>query len=152
VVTYLDIETTQTSTTTTYSDNLTTKVSFSNNLYTGLKNEEVRSLQKALRSLGLFNYPTDTGSYGKATREAVQLFQCKYNIICFGTVDTTGYGVFGPKTREKFSEVYGTQTIQTSKTQNIQTNQQSSTSQLERQRYSLLKKVEELARQLEGLK
>jgi len=39
-----------------------------------------------------------TGFYGNLTRAAVQRYQCAYNIICTGSVETTGYGRVGPKT------------------------------------------------------
>ena len=48
-----------------------------------------------------------TGYYGKLTFKAVQKFQCQYNIICSGTPETTGYGIAGPKTRNKINEIYG---------------------------------------------
>ncbi|MCG2694670.1 peptidoglycan-binding protein, partial [Candidatus Parcubacteria bacterium] len=81
------------------------------NLWSGLRNPEVVSLQQSLRELGLFDYPENTGYYGQATRQAVEKFQCQYDIICSGTPDTTGYGVFGPKTRLKFNEIFSSSSV-----------------------------------------
>ncbi len=41
----------------------------------GSEGEEVVQLQKKLRRLGYFTYPTNTGYYGESTREAVYRFQ-----------------------------------------------------------------------------
>jgi len=49
----------------------------------------------------------ETNYFGPATTKAVQKFQCKYNIVCSGTLKTTGYGNLGPKTRAKIKEVFG---------------------------------------------
>lgn len=48
---------------------------FEKNLKVGDDNEDVRQLQKVLRRLGYFSFPTDTGYYGQATRDAVYRFQ-----------------------------------------------------------------------------
>lgn len=48
---------------------------FSKDIEMGDDNEDVRQLQKRLRTLGYFNYPTDTGYYGNSTRTAVYAFQ-----------------------------------------------------------------------------
>lgn len=53
-----------------------------------------------------------TGYYGELTVKAVQKFQCKYNIVCAGAPETTGYGLAGPITREKLNELYAAE-IQT---------------------------------------
>ncbi|MCG2695023.1 hypothetical protein L6261_03005, partial [Candidatus Parcubacteria bacterium] len=34
-----------------------------------------------------------------------------YDIICSGTPDTTGYGVFGPMTRLKFNEIFSSSSV-----------------------------------------
>jgi len=39
-----------------------------------------------------------TGFFGILTQEAVQRFQCKYDVVCSGTPSTTGYGRVGPVT------------------------------------------------------
>jgi PKD repeat protein len=39
-----------------------------------------------------------TGYYGVLTEAAVRKFQCKNQIVCDGTPESTGYGVVGPRT------------------------------------------------------
>ena len=39
-----------------------------------------------------------TGFYGPLTQAAVERLQCRMGIVCGGTVATTGYGRFGPRT------------------------------------------------------
>ena len=46
-----------------------------------------------------------TGFYGELTAAAVQRFQCKQNIVCDGSVDTTGYGRVGPVTLAKIQSM-----------------------------------------------
>lgn len=53
-----------------------------------------------------------TGFYGPATVRAVQRFQKKYGLVDSGTPYTTGFGLAGPKTREKLNEVFGTPAVQ----------------------------------------
>ena len=74
----------------------------------GAQSEQVKILQQML-SQDKIIYPEGivTGYYGKLTVKAVQKFQCQYGIICAGTPETTGYGIAGPKTREKINSVYG---------------------------------------------
>lgn len=54
------------------------KYVFDKDMAVGDDNEDVRQLQKKLRMLGYFNFPTDTGYYGEATRTAVYRFQLDY--------------------------------------------------------------------------
>lgn len=42
------------------------------------ENEDVKQLQKRLRKLGYFSFPTDTGYYGEVTRDAVYAFQLNH--------------------------------------------------------------------------
>lgn len=49
----------------------------------------------------------ETTYYGALTKEAVEKFQAKYSIVSEGTPQTTGYGLVGPKTQAKLSEVFG---------------------------------------------
>jgi hypothetical protein len=37
----------------------------------------------------------------------IRQFQCAYDIVCGGTIETTGWGNLGPKTRAKIQEVFG---------------------------------------------
>lgn len=82
---------------------------FRNNLYLGLKDGEtggeVSKLQQFLKSRGDFLYPTITGFFGPATEEAVKRFQSRSSIISQGIAETTGYGVVGPQTGRKISEL-----------------------------------------------
>ena len=78
--------------------------------------EEVKKLQEFL-SHDKEIYPEGliTGYFGHLTREAVQRFQCKHNIICSGDEKTTGYGIVGPKTIAKLNGLtaVGNQTPET---------------------------------------
>ncbi|KKS42670.1 MAG: hypothetical protein UV05_C0038G0005, partial [candidate division CPR1 bacterium GW2011_GWA2_42_17] len=39
------------------------------------------------------------------TRKAVQRFQCKYGIVCYGDESTTGYGQVGHRTLQKLNQL-----------------------------------------------
>lgn len=39
----------------------------------------------------------------------IRQFQCAYNIVCSGSIATTGYGNLGPITRAKIEEIFGPQ-------------------------------------------
>ncbi|MCD6270731.1 hypothetical protein J7J23_03080, partial [bacterium] len=70
--------------------------------------KEVKALQELLsKDKDIYPQGITSGFYGKLTQQAVQRFQCKYRIVCYGTPYTTGYGTVGPKTREKLRQVYG---------------------------------------------
>ncbi|MBI2635484.1 MAG: peptidoglycan-binding protein [Parcubacteria group bacterium] len=45
-----------------------------------------------------------TGYFGSLTREGVKAFQRKYGIVFSGDERTTGYGMAGPRTRQKLEE------------------------------------------------
>ncbi|USN92017.1 MAG: right-handed parallel beta-helix repeat-containing protein [Candidatus Nomurabacteria bacterium] len=90
----------------------TTGYVFTKKLEIGDDNNDVLMLQKKLNALGFHVSPTGPGSYGfettfygSKTTEALRRFQCYYNIICFGTTGSTGYGSFGPQTRAKMNEI-----------------------------------------------
>jgi peptidoglycan hydrolase-like protein with peptidoglycan-binding domain len=74
---------------------------FTRNMYRPMSGEDVKRLQ------GLLGVSPQSGYFGFVTEAAVQNFQCKYNILCAGDPDSTGYGVVGPKTRAKLNEVFG---------------------------------------------
>lgn len=77
---------------------------FTQTLYLGIKNDEVKRLQKFLSELvSIYPEKLFTGYFGKLTKAAVQRFQCKYNIICSGDEKTTGFGQVGPRTRAKLN-------------------------------------------------
>jgi peptidoglycan hydrolase-like protein with peptidoglycan-binding domain len=64
---------------------------FRTQLKVGSRSNEVKALQAKLRELGFFDYPTDTGSFGAATRAAVMAFQKAQGLSQVGFV--------GPGTR-----------------------------------------------------
>ncbi|MFH0936666.1 MAG: peptidoglycan-binding protein, partial [Candidatus Daviesbacteria bacterium] len=75
----------------------------------GMTSDQVKLLQEILaQDKEIYPEGLTTGYYGTLTQKAVERFQCKYNIICFGTPDTTGYGLVGPKTRLKINEIFST--------------------------------------------
>lgn len=76
-------------------------VLFTNNLFYGMRNESVKTLQRILIADGFLAAGNDTGFFGLHTLAAVKKFQCSQKIICSGSAQTTGYGFVGPKTRAK---------------------------------------------------
>jgi len=83
---------------------------FPRSLVFGVRGADVTELQKSLASLpfgGPDIYPEGlvTGYFGRLTEGAVKRFQAKHEIVSSGLPVTTGYGIFGPKTRAKFKEV-----------------------------------------------
>ena len=79
--------------------------SFYRNLSRGMRGSDVATLQKYLKNLGYYTYPSITGYYGSATESAVQKFQAKYGVVSSGSPASTGYGVFGPATRRKVASL-----------------------------------------------
>lgn len=67
-------------------------VQFKNILKLGSVGDEVKQLQEKLKELGFFNFPTATGYFGTATREAVIKFQKAKGLAPFP-------GLVGPGTR-----------------------------------------------------
>lgn len=79
-----------------YAEDINTFTPFNTSLHVGQDSDEVRRLQSALRKLGFFNFPTDTGYYGTVTQSAVLNFQYYHNVVTFGI--ESGFGMFfGPK-------------------------------------------------------
>ena len=64
----------------------------------GVSGNQVKELQKFLAV-------EQTGYFGPLTEQAVQKWQIKYGIVSGGSQENTGFGVVGPKTRAKISEV-----------------------------------------------
>lgn len=80
------------------------KTSFTQFLKRGSRGAQVSALQEFLkRDVLLYPEGTVSGFFGPATERAVQQFQKKYNLVTSGTPATTGYGVVGPKTRNKLN-------------------------------------------------
>lgn len=89
-----------------------TYYSFTRAFKHGDEHSDVMLVQQRLNRLGFTvsiegagSLGNETTYYGPRTTEAIQRFQCRYNIICTGTPDSTGYGNFGPLTREKLGSV-----------------------------------------------
>ena len=76
------------------------KYFFNNNLWQGLKGNEVKNLQDCLKEKGCFPpEQTSTSFFGPITRRALTIFQQRYNI-------TPAVGYFGPITRKKMNELF----------------------------------------------
>lgn len=65
----------------------------------------VSYLQRFLQRGGYFTYPQVTGFYGQFTVMAVQAWQRHFGIVSGGTLETTGYGAVGPRTRAAMSKL-----------------------------------------------
>lgn len=90
---------------------------FTRNISRGSEGEDVRELQKLLNRLGFTITTSGGGSPGNETRyfgglteSALRRFQCQFNIVCSGSVATTGYGNAGLRTRVYLS-VFGLSNI-----------------------------------------
>ncbi len=86
-------------------DGNTSCVTINQNLKRGDENEEVRKLQLFLAQDPTI-YPEGivSGYFGSLTERAVQRWQTRYGVISYGTAESTGYGVVGPKTRAAISD------------------------------------------------
>ena len=74
----------------------------------GIRSAQVTILQTLLaKDQSIYPEGLVTGFYGSLTVRAVQRFQERYGIATSGTPETTGYGVAGPKTREKIRMILG---------------------------------------------
>lgn len=71
----------------------------------GMRNEDVKTVQRILIAKGFLKEGSDSGFFGLLTRTAVRKFQCAQKIICSGSPRTTGYGVVGAKTRAKLGGI-----------------------------------------------
>jgi peptidoglycan hydrolase-like protein with peptidoglycan-binding domain len=81
------------------------------NLKLGITSPQVATLQQLLNSAGFYIAKSGSGSpghesttFGAMTLAAVERFQCAQNIVCKGTVATTGYGFVGAKTRAALAQ------------------------------------------------
>lgn len=65
-----------------------------------------KSNDTQVASIGVGSSGNETTYFGLLTEKAVQKFQIKHGIVTSGTVQTTGFGSVGPKTRTKLQEVF----------------------------------------------
>ncbi|MBI5458077.1 peptidoglycan-binding protein [Candidatus Kaiserbacteria bacterium] len=84
--------------------NLTRNLSF------GSRGQDVVELQSFLIAQGFLATGNNTGNFYSLTEAAVKQFQCRNNLVCSGTRETTGWGNVGPKTRAKIQQVCTAQT------------------------------------------
>ncbi|ATO37800.1 glycoside hydrolase [Geobacillus thermodenitrificans] len=109
-------------TTTTSSSPVTLKI--------GSRGSEVSELQKNLKLLGYFTYPTATGYYGTITADAVRRFQKDNGLPATGSVDSTTFGRIAdavkkktaPPAKENSSSVYLKIGTRGEKVKQVQTN------------------------------
>lgn len=93
----------------------------------GMSSEEVKVLQTLLaKDPEIYSEKDISGFYGEETIRAVQKFQKKYNLITSGTPDTTGFGLAGPKTREKISEVFASSSSSSSQKKSVKSDNNTS--------------------------
>jgi len=118
----------------------------------GMSSSQVITLQKYLaKDSSLYSEGIVSGYYGIFTRRAVERFQCTYMEICGGAPSTTGYGLAGPKTREKIMEVLGSTSITKQTRDAVDTDNQNLFDELEVQIQALQEMVAELLKELEML-
>ncbi len=87
--------------------------SFNQTLKTGSVGDGVAILQDLLRDSGYLVGQYSAGSFDQGTERAVKRFQAEKGIVSFGSADTTGYGVLGPRTRAALSDLIRTTTLGT---------------------------------------
>jgi hypothetical protein len=90
-------------------DAQTTSLSLTRNLSFGSSGTDVSSLQQFLISQGHLSSGNATGYFGPLTQAAVQSFQRAQGIVTTGTVQTTGYGLVGIRTRAALATFTGAQ-------------------------------------------
>ena len=123
------------------------------NVNLGSRSSAVKTLQQILNSdpdtqvgsSGAGSPGNETDFFGPATKKAVQKFQVKYGI---SSPSKSDYGVFGPKTKAKLSEVSKLKGLGGAMTSSAQ----GSTSDIAKQISDALKAVEALQAQLKALK
>lgn len=70
----------------------------SRTLSLGASGADVGGLQEFLASQGIF-HAVVTGYFGTVTQAAVETWQADNGIVSYGSPETTGYGVVGPRTQ-----------------------------------------------------
>ncbi len=77
-----------------------------NNLYFGLRNDEVKCLQEFLKKEGVYPEKLITGNFFNLTRQAVVRFQNKYASEILHPIGLSqGTGYVGPRTRDKINKI-----------------------------------------------
>ncbi len=69
------------------------------NFHKGMSGSGVRTIQKFLVEEGEMTSDNATGYFGILTEQALQRWQSNHGVVASGTASTTGYGVFGARTR-----------------------------------------------------
>lgn len=72
---------------------------FQRTLKRGMVGDDVRLLQRQLIAHSFLAAENETGFFGVKTERAVQQFQKKQGLAASGTPLSTGFGLFGPRTR-----------------------------------------------------
>lgn len=70
------------------------------NLSVGMTGDDVRSLQEFLQEEGYLSAQA-TGYFGQLTQDALMRWQASEGVVSSGSVQTTGWGLLGPRTRER---------------------------------------------------
>jgi chitodextrinase len=114
---------------------------FSHDLSPYSRSSEVTVLQNFLITRGYLASGNATGYFGPLTTQALQNFQRAQGIVTSGTPATTGFGNFGPQTRQAVNSLLGSTSSGTEANQAL-------IESLQKQITELTKQVEELVRQL----
>jgi peptidoglycan hydrolase-like protein with peptidoglycan-binding domain len=114
---------------------------FSHDLSPYSRSSEVTVLQNFLITRGYLASGNATGYFGPLTTTALQNFQRAQGIVTSGTPATTGFGNFGPQTRQAVNSLLGSTSSGTEANQAL-------IESLQKQIRELTKQVEELVAQL----
>ncbi len=77
---------------------------FDRSLRFGSRGSDVSSLQQFLLQQGFF-HASATGYFGVATQAALQKWQAQEGVVASGSVQTTGWGVFGARSRAHLNQL-----------------------------------------------
>ena len=125
---------------------------FNKTLKYGITSDDVKRLQQLFaQDLEIYPEGIISGWFGALTRTAVKKFQCKYNIVCSGNENTTGYGLVGPKTRLKLTEVFSKSSTESNSISNT-TNSTSDTTNTTNAIAEIQQKIQELLEKVKTLK
>jgi hypothetical protein len=90
----------------TNSSNTAAVPHFTTDLSPGSRGAVVTDLQNFLIEQGLLASGNATGYFGPLTTKALQSFQAAQGIVTSGSPTTTGFGNFGPQTRNTINSLY----------------------------------------------